>query len=390
MVRVVTPGTLTDAELLNDKSDVAAAGGACRRAQLLRPGLAQRTPASCGWPNARRRPRSLDRPHRAQRAALQRRRDARLRAAPEAARAPRPSPRRGRRGSSMAASASASCWNRWAAPTWPAWNAESLANAHAAAAALLGYAEHTQGRALAHVQRLAVERDGELIDLPPTTRRNLELVQTLRGEDSPTLFSLLDTCMTGMGSRLLAAGCSSRGATAQARAAARSHRRAARRRPRRHARGAARQLASDVERIAARIALRQVRPRELLACGDRAGHAEQLAPPLPAAAALLAQMPSSWRRRRLRRTAGRRDHRRALGPGARRRRDRHRPRRRARRAARHQRELRRLPARARNQRARAHRHQQPAGAVQPRPRLLHRGHAERLARCPTTTAAARR
>ena len=28
-------------------------------------------------------------------------------------------------------------------------------------------------------------------------------MQTLRGEDSPTLFSLLDTCQTGMGSRLL-------------------------------------------------------------------------------------------------------------------------------------------------------------------------------------------
>jgi len=71
------------------------------------------------------------------------------------------------------------------------------------AAALLTYAEHTQGRALSHVQRLSVERDGDLIELPPTTRRNLELVQTLRGEDSPTMFSLLDTCMTGMGSRLL-------------------------------------------------------------------------------------------------------------------------------------------------------------------------------------------
>ena len=45
-----------------------------------------------------------------------------------------------------------------------AWNAESLANAHAAAAALLGYAEHTQGRALSHVQRLSVERDGDLIE----------------------------------------------------------------------------------------------------------------------------------------------------------------------------------------------------------------------------------
>jgi DNA mismatch repair protein MutS len=60
------------------------------------------------------------------------------------------------------------------------------AHAHAAAAALLAYAEHTQGRALSHVQQLQVVRDGERIELPPATRRNLELVQTLRGEDSPT------------------------------------------------------------------------------------------------------------------------------------------------------------------------------------------------------------
>jgi DNA mismatch repair protein MutS len=83
------------------------------------------------------------------------------------------------------------------------WNAEALSDAHAAASALLGYAEHTQGRALSHVQGLQVVRSGELIELPQTTRRNLELTQTLRGEDSPTLFSLLDTCSTGMGSRAL-------------------------------------------------------------------------------------------------------------------------------------------------------------------------------------------
>ena len=78
--------------------------------------------------------------------------------------------------------------------------AQDLAVAHAAAAALLSYAEHTQGRALAHVATLAVARATELIELPPTTHRNLELTQTLRGEDAPTLLSLLDTCRTGMGS----------------------------------------------------------------------------------------------------------------------------------------------------------------------------------------------
>ncbi|MDO8278839.1 MAG: DNA mismatch repair protein MutS, partial [Burkholderiaceae bacterium] len=84
-----------------------------------------------------------------------------------------------------------------------AWQAEALPQAHAAAAALLAYGEHTQGRALSHIRTLKVQRSDELLDLPAATRRNLELTRTLRGEDSPTLFSLLDTCMTGMGSRAL-------------------------------------------------------------------------------------------------------------------------------------------------------------------------------------------
>ena len=69
------------------------------------------------------------------------------------------------------------------------WQAQDLPQAHAAASALLAYASHTQGRTLTHVHSVRVQRSDELIDLPATTRRNLELVQTLRGEDSPTLFS---------------------------------------------------------------------------------------------------------------------------------------------------------------------------------------------------------
>ena len=144
------------------------------------------------------------------------------------------------------------------------WNAQDLPLAHAAAAALLGYAEHTQGRSLTHIHSVQVQRDDELMDLPATTRRNLELVQTLRGEDSPTLFSLLDTCMTGMGSRMLKSWLLE---------------------PRRDRSEAQHRLhaistlksnlwqtlrgqlkgCADVERITARTALRQVRPRELVA-----------------------------------------------------------------------------------------------------------------------------
>ena len=161
--------------------------------------------------------------------------------------------------------------------TLAAWHAESLHEAHAAAAALLGYAEHTQGCALPHVQALQVVRSGELIDLPLTTRRNLELTQTLRGEDSPTVFSLLDSCVTGMGSRILKNWLlTPRRDRAEA---------AARLQAVTHLRGSLQQTlrtqlkgSSDVERITARIALRQVRPRELVALQATLLKAELLAP----------------------------------------------------------------------------------------------------------------
>jgi DNA mismatch repair protein MutS len=149
------------------------------------------------------------------------------------------------------------------------WQAQELVQAHAAAAALLAYAEHTQGRSLTHVRNVQVERNDDSVDLPQNTRRNLELTQTLRGEDSPTLFSLLDTCMTGMGSRLLKNWLLSPrrernqaqqrlGAIATLRGDA-SHA-GAWAKLREQLKGS-----SDVERITARIALRQVRPRELVA-----------------------------------------------------------------------------------------------------------------------------
>ena len=158
-----------------------------------------------------------------------------------------------------------------------AWSADTLHDAHAAASALLTYAEHTQGRSLPHVQSIRVQRPDTLIDLPPATRRNLELVQTLRGEDSPTLFSLLDTCMTGMGSRMLKGWLLSpqRDRTqAQERLAAIAQLQAS---------GAWSTLreqfkgACDVERITARTALRQVRPRELVALRYALERAEGLA-----------------------------------------------------------------------------------------------------------------
>ena len=178
------------------------------------------------------------------------------------------------------------------------WNAEALTQAHAAAAALLQFAEHTQGRALSHVQGLQVQRNDALIDLPPTTRRNLELTRTLRGEDAPTLFSLLDTCMSGMGSRLLKSWLLEPPrdrAPAQARLDAIATLRGPNGAGPWHRLRDQLKGSSDVERITARIALRQVRPRELAALQQTLQKAELLAPVIPSQSALLAHISASLR-----------------------------------------------------------------------------------------------
>src|SRR5205814_3226926 len=89
------------------------------------------------------------------------------------------------------------------AATLAGFGVEDLSLAVGACGALLDYAGKTQGQALAHVTAVTAERAGEYVRLDAATRRNLELTETLRGEPSPTLFSLLDECATGMGSRLL-------------------------------------------------------------------------------------------------------------------------------------------------------------------------------------------
>jgi DNA mismatch repair protein MutS len=169
-------------------------------------------------------------------------------------------------------------------------NAQALTSAQAAAAALLAFAEHTQSQALAHVTTLEVHRADALIDLPPGTHRNLELTQTLRGQSAPTLLSLLDSCRTGMGSRALRHWLTH---PQRARDEATARHEAIARLVERNAvtplRDALRGI-SDVERIVARIALRQVRPRELVALRMALAKAQELAPALPDASPLLTRM----------------------------------------------------------------------------------------------------
>jgi DNA mismatch repair protein MutS len=102
--------------------------------------------------------------------------------------------------------------------------------------------------------------------MDPATRRNLELTETLRGEPAPTLYSLLDTCATGMGSRWLRHALHhplrDRSVLAARLDAVERLIGGAGSAPWRGMHDVLRQCA-DVERITARIALRTARPRDL-------------------------------------------------------------------------------------------------------------------------------
>lgn len=78
-----------------------------------------------------------------------------------------------------------------------------LTAAICAAGALLDYVKHTQRTALPHINAIQVESSSAYIQLDAATRRNLEIDVTLRGEPAPTLYSLLNTTQTAMGARLL-------------------------------------------------------------------------------------------------------------------------------------------------------------------------------------------
>ncbi len=80
---------------------------------------------------------------------------------------------------------------------------EHLKTALCAAGCLLSYARETQRTALPHVRSLAHENRDEAVIMDAATRRNLELDINLNGGDEHTLFSVLNRAATSMGSRLL-------------------------------------------------------------------------------------------------------------------------------------------------------------------------------------------
>ncbi|WP_406564528.1 DNA mismatch repair protein MutS [Acinetobacter qingfengensis] len=79
---------------------------------------------------------------------------------------------------------------------------DELELAQASAAALIHYARETQKSALPHLTSIKVEQPEYFIALDPTTRRNLEIIEPLF-EHGTSLFHLLNDCKTAMGARLL-------------------------------------------------------------------------------------------------------------------------------------------------------------------------------------------
>ncbi|MGY3039288.1 DNA mismatch repair protein MutS [Rhodanobacter sp. TND4EL1] len=144
----------------------------------------------------------------------------------------------------------------------------------AAAGCLLGYVEETQKSALPHLTGMAVESASETIALDAATRRNLELDTHPSGRTEHSLLGVLDETVTPMGARLLR-----RWLTRPLRSRERLRQRhqaiGMLIDSRRHE-GLREQLRGigDLERILARVALRSARPRDLSTLRDGLAAAE--------------------------------------------------------------------------------------------------------------------
>ena len=281
VARIVTPGTLTDAALLDEKRDVLLLAVSLNKQQA---GLAWLNLASGEFRITEVAAEKLA-------AALERIRPAEIVIAdglelpfkPEAALTRKPD------WHFDSEAAYRELCTHFRTASLSGFGADGLRPGIAAGGALLRYAQATQTRALPHVQALIVERDQTFLGLDPATRRNLELTETLRGQPSPTLCSLLDNCVTAMGSRALRHALhhplrdpaipAARHAAIEALLDADAH-------GLREVRQALRGFA-DIERIAGRIALFSARPRDLSSLRDSLHRLAELRIPLQDSPALL-------------------------------------------------------------------------------------------------------
>ncbi|WP_239923499.1 DNA mismatch repair protein MutS [Agaribacterium haliotis] len=80
---------------------------------------------------------------------------------------------------------------------------EALTAAIGAAGCLLNYAQETQRTELSHVYSLQQENPERSVQLDAATRANLEIDQNAQGNEENSLFDVLNTSKTAMGSRML-------------------------------------------------------------------------------------------------------------------------------------------------------------------------------------------
>ncbi|MGE8683241.1 MAG: DNA mismatch repair protein MutS [Acinetobacter sp.] len=92
--------------------------------------------------------------------------------------------------------------DQFAVSTLAGFGIDHLPLAKAAAAALIHYAKVTQKTALPHIRSIQLEQSTDFVALDPVTRRNLELIDPLF-EHGTSLFQLINDCQTAMGGRLL-------------------------------------------------------------------------------------------------------------------------------------------------------------------------------------------
>jgi DNA mismatch repair protein MutS len=132
-----------------------------------------------------------------------------------------------------------------------------------AAGGLLQYVRDTQKAALPHLRALRVEERDEALQIDAATRRNLEIDVATGGREDASLRALLDTTMTAMGSRALRR-LLNRPITDAPTLRRRYHAVGALAEGRRYEglREVLRGI-GDIERILARVALRSARPRDL-------------------------------------------------------------------------------------------------------------------------------
>ncbi|MEO3876851.1 DNA mismatch repair protein MutS [Rheinheimera fenheensis] len=158
-----------------------------------------------------------------------------------------------------------------------------------AAGCVMQYVKDTQRAALPHIRAIALERSQDNIVLDAATRRNLELTQNLAGNYEHTLAAVLDRSQTAMGSRLL-----KRWIHAPLRQQAQVNARldaVAELQPQYDELQPLLKQIGDIERVIARLALRSARPRDFARLRQALSQLPELAPLLqPQQSRLLQQI----------------------------------------------------------------------------------------------------